>query len=198
MSSTIRPARRAAQLAAIRINEICKIDNSNSDSDESTTIVSDPGIIRARDMGYENSLFVVRYLLNEFDTAKFEDERSEIATKMFKFLNDNPAILIHEPNFRDTVLKKIDDITLLIDTKNTLYKKAQYSNAIKMMKMSMLGNVRNSKMRTDIYKHLNEISYILDDYSVWSNRIELRNEMNMLYNTILKITTRSSTGSVLN
>lgn len=183
MSNTVRPVRLAAQLAAARINEICKFDNANSDSDDSTTSITDIGLVRARELGYDNALFVVRYLLNEFDAAQFEDDRTEIATKMFKFLNDNPAILHYEPNFRDSVLKKIDDINLLIATKESLYKKAEYSKAIKMMKTSMFMNIRNSKMRTDIYKHLNEISCILDDYSSWSKRTHLRNEMNKLQKT---------------
>ncbi len=188
MPNTIRPVRRAAQLAAIRINEICKFDNSNSDSDDTTIASNDIGIDRARDLGYDNAVYVIRYLLNEFDVAQFEDERTELATKMFKFLNENPAILIHEPNFRDSVIQKIDDISHLIATKDSLYKKAEYHKAINMMKASMLLHIRNSKMRTDIYKHLNEISSILDKYTVWSQRTQLLNEMNILSQNIKSLT----------
>lgn len=188
MSNTIRPVRRAAQLAAIRINEMCKFDNSNSDSDDSTNASNDIGIDRARDLGYENAVYVIRYLLNQFDAAQFEDERTEIATNMFKFLNANPTILIHEPNFRDCVIQKINDISHLIVTKDSLYKKAEYHKAIKMMKASMLLHIRNSKMRTDIYKHLNEISSILDKYTVWSQRGQLLNEMNTLSQNIKSLT----------
>lgn len=184
MSNTIRPVRLAAQLAAVRINELCKFDNASSDSDDSTVSITDIGLTRAREMGYDNALFVVRYLLNEFDAAQFEDERTDIATKMFKFLNDNPTILHNEPNFRDSVLNKINDINILIATKEDLYKKAQYSKAIKMMKTSMFINIRNTKMRTDIYKHLNDISGILDDYSSWCKRTNLRNEMNKLHSSL--------------
>jgi hypothetical protein len=191
MSNTIRPVRRAAQLAAVRINEMCKFDNSNSDSDDSTVTTNDIGINRAQDLGYDNAVYVVRYLLNEFDTTRFEEERTEIATKIFKFLNTNPAILIHEPNFRDSVIQKINDIKKMIAVKDSLYKKAEYSKAIKMMKTSMLTNVRNSKMRTDIYKHLNEISSILNSYTVWSQRTHLLNEMNTLSQNIKNLTSNN-------
>lgn len=198
MSNTIRPVRIAAQLAAIRINEFCKFDNANSDSDDSTITTTDIGITRARENGYDNALYVVRYLIDEFDAAKFEDERTDIATKMFKFLNANPGILIHESNFREAVIKKIADIESLIDTKHTLYESAEYSKAIKMMKASMFMNVRNSKMRTDIYKHLNEISNILNDYSSWSHRTQLRTEMNKLSKNIQKITSNPKKEVILN
>lgn len=178
MSSTIRPFCRAAQLAAIRISEL------SNNSDENVKITTDNSIERARKLGYDNTIYVVRYLLNEFNKAQFEDEKTEIATQMFGYLNSNPSILVHEPKFRETVIKKINDINKLITVKDYLYKKAQYDKAIKMMKISMLGNIRNSKMRTDIYKHLNEISLILDDYSKWSNRTQLRNQMNKLLNNI--------------
>jgi hypothetical protein len=194
MSSTIRPVRRAAQLAATRINEICKTDNSNTTPINTTDI----GITRARENGYDNAVYVIRYLLDEFDSAKYEDQRSEIALKMFKYLNANPSILIYEPQFCESVLAKIDDINTVITTKEEMFKKADYSKAIKMMKMSMLINVRNSQMRTDIYKHLNEISSILDSYSNWSHRTELRSEMNTLINNYQTITQNSKSSVTLN
>lgn len=191
MSSTIRPIRRAAQLAAVRINEICKSDNS----DDTPITTTDIGIIRAREKGYDNALYVIRYLLDEFDTAKFEDERTDVALKIFKFLNTNPSILINEPKFCQSVLEKIDDINHQITSKEEMFQKADYAKAIKMMKTSMLVNVRNSKMRTDIYKHLNDISSILNDYSTWSHRTELRTEMNKLVSTV---NTLKSVSPVLN
>jgi hypothetical protein len=188
MSSTIRPVRRAAQLAAVRINEMCKSENA----DDAPITTTDIGLVRAREKGYDNALFVIRYLLDEFDTAKFEDERTDIALKMFKFLNANPSILVNETKFRDSVFSKIEDINQLIVTKEEMFKKAEYAKAINMMKASMLINVRNSKMRTDIYNHLNQISSILNNYSTWARRIDLRNEMNKLVNTYNTITTQNA------
>lgn len=188
MSSTIRPVRRAAQLAAVRINEMCKSENT----DDTPITTTDIGIVRAREKGYDNALFVIRYLLDEFDIAKFEDERTDIALKMFKFLNANPSILVNETKFRDSVFSKIDDINHVITTKEEMFKKAEYAKAINMMKTSMLMNVRNSKMRADIYNHLNQISSILNNYSTWARRTELRNEMNKLVNTVNTFNTNNA------
>lgn len=174
----INPIHAVAQITTIPNNESCI--SENYDSDNNKIITRDIGITRAREMGYDNALFVMRYLLDEFDNTKLEDDRTEIATKMFKFLNANPSILLYEPTLRDVVMKKIKNINQLILTKDEKYNKAEYSKAIKMMKLSMLINVNNTKMRTDIYNHLNEISYILNDYSNWSHHNILKNEMAIL------------------
>lgn len=184
MSNTIHPVRIAAQIAAVRINEFYQINNAHSNSDES---VIHNTINRARENGYDNTVYVIRYLLDEFEKTEFEDERTEIATKMFKFINSNPSILKYEPRFCDVVIKKINELTETIVKKNEMYDKAQYNKAIKMMKFSMLMNVRNTKMRTDIYNHLNEISSILNNYSTWSERSQLKSEMNKVTHIVKNI-----------
>lgn len=184
MSNTIRPVRRAAQLAAIRISEFCQNDNANSDSDKSA--IHTPNY-SASENKYDNAIYVIRYLLDELENTEFEDERTEIAIKMFKFINYNPNILKFEPRFRDIVLKKINEINENILKKNEMYNKAEYNKAIKMLKFSMLMNIRNNKMRMDIYKHLNEISLILNKYSTWSERKQLKSEMNKVSCTVQNI-----------
>lgn len=184
MSNTIRPVRRAAQVAATRITEFCQNDNANSDSNESVVYTA---IYPAPKNGYDNAIYIIRYLLDELENAEFEDERTEIAIKMFKFINSNPNILKFEPRFRDVVLKKINEINENIVKKNEMYNKAEYNKTIKMMKFSMLMNIRNNKMRTDIYKHLNEISSILNKYSNWSERNQLKSEMNKVSLTLQNI-----------
>jgi hypothetical protein len=153
-----------------------------SSSMYSTTI--DNSIIRAHQQGYDNTLYVIRYLLDQCNDAKFEDERIEIATKMFKFINKNPNILIYEPTFCTIVNQKINEFTNQI-TKNTeSYNKAEYNKAIKMMKFSIHSNIHNSYTRSNIYKHLDEINSILYNYNSLSYYNELLIEMNKVRNTI--------------
>lgn len=190
MSSSIRPIRRAAQLAAIRINEYVKSDNSNSDSDSysSTTIAPSPynesSIDRARKNGYDDTLYICSYLLDQLNNAEYEDQRTEIAEKMFQILNKNPNILIYEPRFRNSVLNKINDLTNHINNRVKEYNNTKYNEALLMMKLSMRKNVRNSQMRHKIYKHLSEINSILADYNSWMIGTSIKNQMNQLKNTI--------------
>jgi hypothetical protein len=170
MSVPFRSARVAAQIAAIRINEL---SNQTSDSTNTTN-----NIIRAREKGYDNAVYVINYLLDECNNADFEDERTEIAMKMFQYINANPTILSYEPVLCKAVMKKITGLIEHINQKTEMYKKAEYNKAIQMMKLSMRLNVRNSKMRDNIYKHLDDISSILADYSHWSKRSQLKTEMN--------------------
>ena len=81
-------------------------------------------------------------------------------------------------------MKKITDLNEHISQKTKMYKKAEYNKAIQMMKLSMRLNVRNSKMRENIYKHLDDISTILADYSHWSKRSQLKSEMNRVAHMI--------------
>lgn len=188
MSSSIRPIRRAAQLAAIRINEYLKSDNASSDSDSNTPPRNvENSIDRARKHGYDDTLYICRYLLEQLENANYEDERCEIAEKLFQTLNKNNTILIYEPRFRNSVLNKIDDLTNHIDSRVKEYNNTKYNEALLMMKLSMRKNVRNSKMRHKIYKHLTEINNILSDYKTWSMGDSIKNEMNQLRNTIYQL-----------
>jgi hypothetical protein len=158
-------------------------DDSTQLSDNKCNLDNlDIGIIRAREKGYDNAIYVIRYLLDDFNSTKFEDEKTNIALKIFKFLNANPTILQYEPQLYDSVIQKINDIDNKIYNKQLMFKNAKYSKAIKMMKVSMLINIHNHNMRKDIYNHLDQISTILKDYSIWSKRTELRSEMNTLRN----------------
>ena len=193
MATQIRSARSVAQLAAIRINEFCKIDNEISDSNTPV----DNGIIRARQQGYDNALYVIRYLLDQIQDSKFEDERTEIAIKMFKFINKNPNVLIYEPKFCNTVASKINEFSNQIATKTTMFNKADYDKAIKMMKVSMRVNVHNSDARSTIYKHLDAINTILNDYSSMSYYDQLKTEMNKVSKIIQKINAESNSRNAL-
>jgi hypothetical protein len=187
MSSTIRPARRAAQLAAIRINEIAKSDAYSTDSDSTPSTPFQDGLTRARNNGYDDTIFVARYLLDQCDKALFEDERSNIVTKMFEILNDKPTILVYEPKFRSIVESKMNEFNQHLITRSKKYNNAEYHKAIKMMKLSMRFNVRNSDMRRKIYQHLDEIDNTLNSYEGWAAGTALKNQINTLNNTLNSI-----------
>lgn len=189
MSSSIRPMRRAAQIAAIRINEIAKADATNSDSDNSqpSTPINpsiDEGMIRAFKTGYDSTIHIIRFLLEEMDNAKFEDQRCEIAEKMFTILNKNPSILIYEPKFRDVVVNKLIEVQEHINKRSEKCQIQKQQELIRMMALSARIDVRNSTMRQKIYRHLSKINNILKDYKDWTYGTSLKNQINNLNKTL--------------
>lgn len=172
----------SAQLATIRNNEFYKIDND---------------IIRAQQHGYDSALYVIRYLLDQIQDSKFEDERTGIAIKMFKFINKNPHVLIYEPKFCNTVASKITEFSNQIAKKTKMFNMADYDKAIKIMKVSIRVNVHNSDTRSTIYKHLDAINSILNDYSSLSYYVQLKTEMDQVSRTIQKINTESNSINAL-
>jgi hypothetical protein len=187
-SHYIRPARRAAQLAAIRITE-CINNDASSDSDNPISPVTtiDSGIERARNGGYDSTVYVVKYLLEECDNCKNPEDRIEIASKMFDILNKNPKILICEPKFRTAVTDKINEVDNLIKKRKDAFAKAEYTKAIEMMKLSMRVHLNNSKMRNKIYEHLNGINTILNEYTMWMNSDTLKKSIGSINDTLNSI-----------
>jgi hypothetical protein len=184
---SVRPIRQAAKLAAVRITECVMSDNvSNEYNSESDTspIIKEDGLTRARLYGYDDTAFVARFLLNQCNNAEYEDKRADIAEQLFHILNKNPNILIYEPKFRTVVQTKVIEFEEHLNNRVESFNKANYTDAIKMMKLSMRVNIRNSNMREAIYKHIAEISSILKEYDVWSKGDTFRLELNKMNHTL--------------
>ena len=196
MSTSIRHSMRPEALKAkSRITEYCKIDMTNSDSDESTTspiplttpIPPTTPIAPISDQiiaSYKYTANVIRYLVNECSNAPFEDQRRQIVEKMFEHLNKNPTILIYEPKFRKSVINKMKEVENHINTRNTNYNTARYDKILSTIRASMHENMRNSIMRLEIYKHIDAINSIFAEYEVWSKSKSLMKQIKDLYNTL--------------
>lgn len=176
-----RPIRHAAALATIRISDYMKAENANSDSDDSSVASSNirfvntvDGLTRARNHGYDDTLFVMKYLIDESDSTKKSEDKVRFAEKMFGILIKNPNILIYEPKFRASVVNKMKEFDELIKTRVDNFHKAEYDKAIKMMKLSMMSHVKNTDMLYKIYNHLNAVSNILNEYKGWAKNSTLK------------------------
>ena len=182
--------RRAAQIAAVRINQIAQNDAASTDSDISTVSLNDSideGMIRAAKYGYDSTIHIIRFLISEMDNALFEDQRCEIAEKIFDILDKNPTILIYEPNFRNAVINKLNEVQNLITQRSTTFEIGKQQYIIRMLTVSVRTNVRNSVMRQKIYRHLIKINNILKDYKDWTYGTSLKTKINNLNNTIQAI-----------
>lgn len=194
----IRSARLAAQRAAIRISECIKSDARSSDSDDITPPIDsidsadsidsiDDSLARARSKGYDNTIHVVKYLLDECNISKNLEERLDLATKIFETINKNPKILIYEPKFRLVVANKMKEADELIRIRKNTFHKASYDNTLKMMKMSMYTNITNSVMRRKIYEHISAINITLNEYTTWMNNSPLKKNIDSLNSTLESI-----------
>jgi hypothetical protein len=203
MSTSIRHSMRPEALKAkSRITEYCKIDMTNSDSDESTTSSpsdpspsdpspSDPSpsddIQYPLEAKYKYTAHVIRYLIDECNKAQFEDQRIQIVEKMFHHLIDNPSILIYEPKFRISVINKMKEIETHIHNRNKLYYSAKYNSILLAIRNSIRLNMRNSVMREKLYKHFNGINSTLAEYEEWSAAESLLKKTSELYNILESI-----------
>ena len=194
-SISIRHSTRPEALRAMsRITEYCKIDMTNSDSDESTTgtapIAPTTAPISTQlqiTSSYKYTSNVIRYLVDECNNATSEDQRSQIVEKMFEHLNKNPTILIYEPKFRKSVINKLKEFEDHISTRIDNYNNVKYHKIINNMKVSIHKNMRNSVMRLEVNKHLNAINTIFTEYEEWSKGTSLMNQINLLYHTLERI-----------
>jgi len=195
MSISIRHSMRPEALKAkSRITEYCRIDLTNSDSDESTTgtdpiapIAPITPLSYQITASYKYTTNVIRYLVDECNNATSEDQRSQIVEKMFQHLNKNPTILIYEPKFRRSVINKLKEFEDHISTQTDNYNNVKYHKIVNNMKASIHGNIRNSAMRLEINKHLNAINTIFTEYEEWSKGTSLIKQINELYHTLEKI-----------
>ncbi len=177
MPST-RPIRVAAVVASQRINEYMESDRAASDSDNSVQLIDTHSnmLKRARHFGYENSVHIIKYLLNECKNANFEDGRTEVAEKLFRFINDNPNILIYEPEFRSVVIDKMNEFEKHIQIQNRAFNSARFDEVIPMMKKAIFLNVRHSELRTEALLNLNKVAVTLNAYTKWNKRTSLIRE----------------------
>jgi hypothetical protein len=155
-----RPIRRASEIARKRIRAIAREEESGN----AGSILE-----RAKSNGYNDTLHIIQYLLTRCNEAKFEDEKCEIVKEILTHLILNPSILIYESKFRSAVLDKIAEIETHIQDRRTSYNKANYKEALDVLMISMRVNIRNSKIRQNMYRHIQEIRKSLNHYERWTD-----------------------------
>lgn len=136
---------------------------------------------RARKYGYEDTLHIMQYLLKECAKAPNGEERTQIIEKIFVVLNNNPLILVFEPEFRVSVINKMKELEQYIKNQNQTLSKARFNEAIVMMKKSIYLNISNSVLRIKAINYLNKVVNTLDEYAVWNSRESLSNQLKMLH-----------------
>lgn len=146
-------------------------------------------LLKARDNGYDDTIFIAQYLLNQCNNSKYEDDKNKIAEQLFELINKNPNILIFEPKFRNILQEKANEFEHHLTSRTNTYKKVQYHEVLKTLMLSMRKNIRNSIMRDKIYKNITDIGKILTDYEEWVIGTPLKTQITIFTNTLQNIKT---------
>ncbi len=148
---------------------------------------TDVSMLRGRRYGYDNTIHVVKYLLDEIDRVNSEEERTTLAIKLFAAINANPSILIYEPSFRNSVATKMAELENYIEQRVNNLKRSKYIEALQIFRQSVGEHIYNAKTRTEIYMHIREIAKSLTEYTSWAGADKLRTEFAFLKDTLARI-----------
>ncbi len=122
----------------------------------------------AQKYGYESSYYIIQHLLNECEKAQFEDQRTAITEQIFNYLIENPTIFKYDNEFRNSVIDKMNQLEARIRTRMENFNRAEYDEAIKIMKTSFRVIVTHSHMRAVLYNNMRNITHTLKMYEEWA------------------------------
>ena len=153
--------RRSSRIAALRTKQITQ-NNASDTSQPSQSI--DKGMILAAKRGYDSTIHIVRFLLDEIHSAKFENQRYDILGKMIEILNKNPSILIFLPNFRNVLISKISEAEEHIRLRFAGLQSEMEHATIQMIILTTEINLRNPIIRQKISEDLCKFNKALKEY----------------------------------
>ena len=148
---------------------------------------TDVSILRARRHGYDNTIYIVKYLLDEVDRTRSVEDRTELAIKMFAAVNANPSILIYEATFRECITQKMLELEQYINQRLQNMKESKYIEALMIFRQSVGDHIHHSQMRGQIDNHLRSIARSLGEYAGWADAEKLRTEFAFLRATLDRI-----------
>ena len=148
---------------------------------------TDVSILRSRSHGYDDTIHIVKYLLDELDRTRSVEQRTELAIKLFATLNANPSILIYEPSFRECAIQKMIELEQYIDLRLQNMKQSKYVEALMIFRQSVGDHIHHSQVRGEIDTHLRAIAQALGKYASWADAEKLRTEFAFLRATLDRI-----------
>jgi hypothetical protein len=136
---------------------------------------------------YQNTLNILNKLLNNYQAARFEEDKIKITEQIFRHLIDNRNILIYEPRFRNLTLNKIDEIEYCLNQREKNYNQANYSKTIAILNVSIRDNIRHAQFRSKLYNHMRNMVNEFKNYEEFVKSSSLRNTISLLKNVIVDI-----------
>ena len=108
-------------------------------------------------------------MLDDFEKTNYVDERCEISEKIFTTILKNPEILLYEPYFRKVIINKMAEIEETIKQRVKDVKNADYSMAMHLVRDSLMIHIRNTRMRDQMLREVDQLEISIIMYSAWAN-----------------------------
>ena len=108
-------------------------------------------------------------MLDDCEKTNYVDERCEISEKIFTTILKNPEILLYEPYFRKVIINKMAEIEETIKQRVKDVKNADYSMAMHLVRDSLMIHIRNTRMRDQMLREVDQLEISIIMYSAWAN-----------------------------
>jgi hypothetical protein len=106
---------------------------------------------------------------------------------MFAAINANPSILIYEPTFRESVMRKMKELEEELDNRMNTFKQSKYLEALTIFRQSVGDHITHSQIRNKVDNHLRSIAQSLGEYAGWASAEKLRTEFAFIRATLERI-----------
>ena len=169
------PRRKAAEAASLRIRQffhpIEEVQNTLVQPESAAASVNPPNNVVPNEKHvheYQGSILYIRHLLESIESASVTEQKKKHLTKLLKHLICDPTILIYEPQFRQVVEGKLEDIEKQLRYHHLSFRSTQLLKRMKKMRQSILDNVSHSGIRTEMVQKMNEVTGLMITYQHWA------------------------------
>jgi hypothetical protein len=99
-------------------------------------------------------------------------KKNQILLQMFTHLISNPTILIQVPFFRNSIIKKIDEIEEQLLMRKNKMSVQKYTEMLDTMRRSLERRISYSDRKRTIIGRINLLSDEIDNYNFWVESVE--------------------------
>lgn len=167
------PRRKAAEAASLRIRQffhpIQEVHQTLSESASPPVTSSLAPLPNEKHVHeYQGSILYIRHLLQSIESATVTEQKKKYLNKLLKHLICDPSILIYEPQFRQVVEGKLEDIEKQLRYHHLSFRSTQLLKRMKKMRQSILNNVSHSGIRMEMMQKMNEVTGLMITYQHWA------------------------------
>ena len=124
------------------------------------------------EVAYYGTVVYLNHLMDLSTQVKSIVKKNQILLKMFTHLISNPTILIQVPFFRNSIIKKIDEIEEQLVMRKNKMSAQKYSEMLDTMRRSLERRIRYSDRKRTIIGRINLLSDEIDNYNFWAESVE--------------------------
>jgi hypothetical protein len=124
------------------------------------------------DVAYYGTVVYLNHLMDLSTQVKSIVKKNQILLQMFTHLISNPTILIQVPFFRNSIIKKIDEIEEQLLMRKNKMSVQKYTEMLDTMRRSLERRISYSDRKRTIIGRINLLSDEIDNYNFWVESVE--------------------------